>query len=89
MAVLEAMALGRPCLVTPETRLSDVVCRGGGWECETNPDSIADAIMDIYRAKASLPAIGKRLQDVVRQRFTWPKVAHQLKAEYAKILKTG
>lgn len=89
MAVLEAMALGRPCLVTPKTNMADVVRECGGWVCKAEPDSIADAIIDIYRSKASWPAIGKRLQDVVRQRFTWTKVAHQLKAEYAKILKTG
>ena len=89
MAVLEAMALGRPCLVTPKTNMADVVRECGGWVCQAEPDSIADAIKDIYRSKVSLPAIGKRLQDLVRQRYTWSKVAHQLKAEYAKILKTG
>jgi glycosyltransferase involved in cell wall biosynthesis len=89
MAVLEAMALKRACLVTHKTNMADVVRECGGWVCEAEPDSIADAIIDMHRAKASLPAIGKRLQDVVRQRFTWIKVAHQLKAEYTKILQTG
>jgi len=74
---------------TPKTNMADVVRECGGWACKAESDSIADAIIDIYRSKASLPAIGKRLQDVVRQRFTWTKVAQQLKAEYTKILNTG
>jgi glycosyltransferase involved in cell wall biosynthesis len=89
MSVLEAMALGRACLVTPKTNMADVVGECGGWVCKAEADSIADAIIDIHSAKASWPAIGKRLQDVVRQRFTWTKVAQKLKAEYAKILQTG
>jgi glycosyltransferase involved in cell wall biosynthesis len=76
-------------LVTPKTNMADVVGECGGWVCKAEADSIADAIIDIHSAKASWPAIGKRLQDVVRQRFTWTKGAQKLKAEYAKILQTG
>ena len=89
MAVLEAMALKRACLVTPETNMADVVHECGGWVASTNPKSIAQAIMDIWRARTALGAVGKRLQDLARQRFKWSSVAQQLNEEYTEILRTG
>lgn len=89
MAVLEAMALRRPCLVTPGTRVSDIVCNGGGWECKPNPKSIAETIKSIYDKKTSLETLGQQSQKLIQKQFTWHKVARQLKAEYDKILKAG
>ena len=60
MAVLEAMAMGRPCLVTPGTNMADVVCEGGGWQCQPDPDSIAESLKDIYQQRDSLQARGKQ-----------------------------
>lgn len=86
MAVLEAMALGCPCLVTPGTRVSNMVREGGGWECEPNPKSIAEAIKSIYEKKDSLEALGQRSQELIQRRFTWRRVAEQLSKEYTKII---
>lgn len=87
MAVLEAMALGRPCLVTPGTRVGDIVREAGGWECKTDPKSIAETIKSIYEKKDSLEALGQRSQELIQRRFTWRRVAEQLSKEYAKIIK--
>jgi len=86
MAVLEAMALGRPCLVTPGTNMADVVREGGGWECQPNPESICEAIKSIYEKRASLKALGQQSRELMWTRFTWCKVAQQLEVEYYKIL---
>jgi glycosyltransferase involved in cell wall biosynthesis len=86
MAVLEAMALGRPCLVTPGTNVADIVREGGGWECELDPQSIADTIESICEQKDSLKSMGQQSRSLMRERFTWRKVAQQLAEEYAKIV---
>jgi len=86
MAVLEAMALGRPCLVTPGTNVADIVREGGGWECEPNPESIAEAIKSIYEKKASLEVLGKQSRELMWTRFTWCRVAERLSEEYARII---
>ena len=85
MSVLEAMALGRPCLVTPGTNIADLVCEGGGWQCRPDPVSIAETIQSFYRKKDSLATLGKQSQDIIRNRFTWDKVAQLLYQEYLKI----
>ena len=85
MSVLEAMALGRPCLVTPGTNVADVVCEGGGWQCQPDPVSIAETIKEIYKNRDSLKTIGQRSHDLIRSRFTWHDVAKQLLIEYENI----
>ncbi|MBN2455221.1 MAG: glycosyltransferase family 4 protein [Sedimentisphaerales bacterium] len=84
IALIEAMALGRPCMATPGASVTTVK-EGGGWMCDANPDSIANTILEIYKSKESLPAIGRRLQDFAREHFTWRKVAEQEREEYAKL----
>ena len=86
MAVLEAMALGRPCLVTPGTNMADVVREGGGWECEPNPESIVEAITSIYEKKDCLEELGEQSHRLIQSRFTWRKVAEQLREKYFDIL---
>ena len=85
MSVLEAMALGRPCLVTPGSNMGEVVRECGGWECQPNAQSIAETIKNIYEKRDSLGLIGKRSHELIRSRFTWRKVAEQLFHEYNKI----
>jgi glycosyltransferase involved in cell wall biosynthesis len=85
IALLEAMALGRPCLATPGANMADVIREGGGWISEADPDAIADTIYNIYKSKETLPAVGKRLRDFARSRFTWRKVAEQESEEYARL----
>jgi len=85
MTVLEAMALGLPCLVTPATNMADVVSEAGGWVAEGQPDAIAKAIQEIYNSRASLPAIGKNTQNLACLRFDWHTIARQLKNEYTII----
>lgn len=86
MSVLEAMALGRPCLVTSGTGLNSIVCENGGWTCETESESIAHMILDAYNSRNCLKVIGKKMQDFVRLNLTWRNVAEKLIEEYAKIL---
>jgi glycosyltransferase involved in cell wall biosynthesis len=86
MAVLEAMAIGCPCLVTPGTRVGDIVREGGGWECKPDPKSIAETIKSIYEKKGDLKNLGEQSQKLILSRFTWRKVARQTSEEYAKII---
>lgn len=85
MSVMEAMALAKPCLVTPQTNMAEVVREGGGWVCEPNPQSIADTIESICERKDSLKVLGQQSRELMRERFTWREVAEQLAREYAKI----
>jgi glycosyltransferase involved in cell wall biosynthesis len=81
------MALGRPCLVTPGTNLADVVSEAGGWVTEAEPGAIAESIRRICKSRSSLPAVGRKLQNLARSKFNWCKIAKQLKEEYIAICK--
>lgn len=85
IALLEAMALGCPCLATSGANMGEAIGKGGGWIVETDPESIADTIIYIYKSKELLPEIGQRLQDFIRSKYTWGKVAEQEREEYAKL----
>ena len=89
MSVLEAMALGRACLVTPGSNVGDIVCEGGGWECEPSSSSIAETIKSIYEKRDSLKALGRQSHDLIRTRFTWKNVAQQLYKEHVKLCGLG
>lgn len=86
MAVLEAMALKRPCLVTPGTNVADLVRQGGGWECKPEPRSIAEAVNSIYEKRNSLESLGQQSFELIRAQFTWRNIARRLLEEYEKIM---
>lgn len=86
MAILEAMALGRSCMVTPGTNMLEVVCQGGGWQCEPNPVSIAETISDIYEKRDSLKSRGRKSHELMREQFTWRIMAERLNEEYTRLL---
>lgn len=85
-AVMEAMALGRPCLVTPQTNMARIVCEGGGWKCQGDPTSIAEAIKSIYEKRDSLKVLGQWSRELMRRRFMRNRIANQLKQEYLKVM---
>ncbi|NIP26888.1 MAG: glycosyltransferase [Phycisphaerae bacterium] len=89
MSVLEAMALGRTCLVTAATNVSDIVCEGGGWACKPDSISIAETIKSIYEQRDSLKALGRQSHELIQTRFTWTNVAQKLYQEHSKLCCIG
>lgn len=85
MSSIEAMALGRPCLVTEESRVGDIVSRAGGWVCKAQANSIRQALKQVCADKSSLNERGRRSQQLMREEFTWSCVARRLGLEYARI----
>jgi glycosyltransferase involved in cell wall biosynthesis len=85
-ALLEAMALGRPCLASKATGLSAIAKKCGGWVCDSDPWAIAEAIVGIYRSQDELEAISNRCSDYVRSEFSWDKISKLMKQEYTRIV---
>jgi glycosyltransferase involved in cell wall biosynthesis len=76
MAVLESMALGLPCIVTPETRMAEVIqVSHGGWVTEGTVAGLLTAITTARQARVELPAIGRRGSDYVRENYQWARIA--------------
>jgi len=87
MGVLEALAYGVPCLLTPGSNMgSEVEVSGAGWQVEPNPNSIADGLRRILDSRNELADKGRAARQLAEERFSWDTVAVQTINEYKKIL---
>jgi glycosyltransferase involved in cell wall biosynthesis len=87
-AVLEALAMGCPVLVTPATNLGEYVQEfGAGVVADGSAQSVAEGLRRLLEIPADqyerLCSAARRLASA---RFTWPIVAEQMTSEYDKIL---
>ncbi|MFE0510981.1 glycosyltransferase [Streptomyces sp. NPDC058964] len=87
-AVLEALAVGRPVLVTPGTNMAHpVVEYDAGVAVDANAAAIADGLSELVeRGAAWRTAAGKRAQSLIGERFTWGRVASQMAALYREVV---
>jgi len=90
MVVLEAWAYGKPVLMTPECNLPEGFATGAALHIGPSAESIAQTLEDLFRAPpAALRLMGEKGRELVRDRFTWPKVAAEMKAVYDWVLGSG
>ncbi len=88
--VLEAMAAGRAVVVTPEVGLAPVVASiGAGLVADGGPESLSRAMATLLRDPAQRLAMGKRGEQAVAERFSWPTVAAQMEALYESVITRG
>ena len=87
MAVLAAWAYGKPVLMTPHCNLPEGFAAEAALEIDPDPDSIAEGITRIVEMPGEeLAAMGRRGRRLVEEKFTWPKVAADMKAVYDWVL---
>jgi glycosyltransferase involved in cell wall biosynthesis len=85
-SVLEAMAAGRPVVVTPEVGLADVVREAGaGIVVDGNPAALGAALQRLLADPAAADAMGRRGAEAAAQRFGWAAVAAEMEAAYRAI----
>ena len=90
MAVLEAMAFGKSCLVTPGSSMQDIISGcNGGWLCNSSINSISDTLLRIYNEKETIRERGKNAQNYAKSYLTWPLVAQQWLTNVHEILNVG
>jgi poly(glycerol-phosphate) alpha-glucosyltransferase len=92
MSVLEAWAYGLPVVMTPECNLPEgFVCQAA---LEIRNAKMGNEKWDGLRALIEMTdqeraAMGMRGRRLVEERFTWPKIAAQMKALYEDVLNAG
>jgi glycosyltransferase involved in cell wall biosynthesis len=88
-AVLEAMAAGRPVVVTPEVGLAPVVREAGaGIVVEGDPDRLGPALRDLL-ADPDLDEMGRRGAEEAVRRFGWDAIAGKMEAAYRCLVPGG
>lgn len=84
-AVLEAMAAGRPVVVTPEVGLAPVVREAGaGIVVEGDPDRLGPALRELL-ADPRLDEMGRRGAMEAARRFGWDAVAERMEGVYREV----
>lgn len=88
--VLEAMAAGRPVVVTPEVGLAPVVTStGAGLVADGGPERLSRAIATLLGDPALRNNMGRRGEQAVAGRFSWPVVAAQMESFYESVIARG
>lgn len=86
--VLEAMAARTPVVVTPEVGLAEDVRRArAGVVVSSQPREIANAVNTLLRDPVARHEMGERGRRAVEERFTWPRIAAEMEAHYARLLR--
>lgn len=88
-AVLEAMAVGLPVVVTPEVGLAPVVERAGaGLVVPGEPAILAAALRQLLASPATRASMGRNGTALVEAEFGWPAVARRMMAVYEEVRRT-
>jgi glycosyltransferase involved in cell wall biosynthesis len=87
MAVLEAMAYGIPCILTPGTNMMHVCMQvDAGWPAQSDPKSIATAILKAIAQKNEWSHKGASARRLIESDYGWDNIGRQSIENYEKIL---
>ena len=81
VAVLEAMACGRPVIVTHQCNFPEVASWECGWQIEPDAAQLESALRECLRMpEADLARLGQNGRRLVGERYSWPTIGEQMVA---------
>jgi poly(glycerol-phosphate) alpha-glucosyltransferase len=87
MSVLEAWAYGLPVLMTPECNLPEGFASGAALEIRSGEGSFQNGMRTLIEmTDQERAAMGLRGRRLVEEKFTWSKVAAQMRRLYEEVL---
>jgi glycosyltransferase involved in cell wall biosynthesis len=89
VAVTEALALGVPVVISTECHFPEVTEAGAGIETSLEPEDVADALSRMLGEPTLRVESGRAGARLIRERFTWPRIAEQTIALYASLGAAG
>jgi len=91
MAVLEALARGLPCLVTPGTGMCEAVTAArAGWGVEPSAQAVAGAMRSALEAAApALQQLGRGARRLAAEQYGWDTMARAAVQQYAQLAVQG
>ena len=83
MAILEAMACGLPCVLTPGCSFPEAVQAGAALIAEPRAEALAEALDSVLsKPERERRAMGDRGRRLVFERYTWDIAARQMVTLY-------
>jgi len=90
MVVLEAWAFGKPVLMTPECNLPEGFATESALRIGTSVEHIAAGLDTLFAMSDSdRTGMGERGRQLVAEKFTWPRIAAEMKSVYDWLLGGG
>lgn len=87
IGAVEAMACGTPVLLSRQVGLApDILAKRAGWIVNLDAAGLANGLADAVRDPDELSERGAAARALVRERFTWPRIAEECVGMYKKIL---
>ncbi|MDB5562042.1 MAG: hypothetical protein JWN11_1460 [Hyphomicrobiales bacterium] len=75
LAITEALACGVPAVITEACHFPEVGMEGAGMVRPLDPEAIAEALIAVLSDPAMAARMGENGKRLVRDRFTWPRIA--------------
>jgi glycosyltransferase involved in cell wall biosynthesis len=87
MTVVEAMACGRPVVISDQVNIwREVREKGAGLVVPLNVDKLSNALVEVIGDRICANEMGRNGRTLVQDRFTWDKVVDRLTRVYEAIL---
>jgi glycosyltransferase involved in cell wall biosynthesis len=88
LAALEAMAVARPVVVTPEVGMADIVLDAdSGIVVEGKPEKLGPAIEALVADPQRSRVLGANGRRVIEERLSWDKIAAEMLRKYKEIVR--
>jgi len=84
---LEAMACGKPLVLTKNNHIWDWVDNTVGLACEDNPKSLKTAILSILNDKSLQKTFSDNGKQLIKDKYNWDMINNQILAIYEDIIK--
>jgi glycosyltransferase involved in cell wall biosynthesis len=90
IAVAEALAAGVPVITTKGAPWKELETHRCGWWVDVGAEPLATAMREaIALSDEQRRAMGKRGRRLVEERYSWPKIAADMKSVYEWVLGSG
>ncbi len=84
VAVLEALGMGVPVIISDRCNLPEVQQYNAGWQIRATADELTEALQEMLRNEPAANAErGSRGRRLVHDRFSWPVVGRQMAELYS------
>lgn len=87
MAILEALAMGIPSIITPGCNFPEAPLCGAALEAQPNSESVAEVLMSLLsKSRGELDTMGQRGQKLIIENYTWDICVRKMLTVYDCIL---
>ncbi len=89
IAITEALGLGTPVIITRECHFPEVESAGAGLVTDLDAGAFAQAMIRIATVEPARSTMAEEAAKLVRENYTWPRIAEQTIGMYERVLDGG